>query len=161
MKTKSKYFLGLIILLAGLFLLAAFSVVYCSIKGGQTEEPKQVEYIMAFVYLFIHIFLVLGATFFAIKGYVIRPAIIPVIMTLPDGSKNKKSYINSMVFAGIFGILGIFFFLESFGIISLVKVFSLALDIALMNVGFSVMGVALYLFFFKPEEKKVVAEIKE
>ena len=154
MKTKSKYFLGLIILLAGLFLLASFSLVYCSIKGSQTSESKQIEYMMSFAYLLIHILLILGVAFFAIKGYVIRPAIVPVIMTLPDGSKNRKSYINCMVFAGIFGILGIFFFLQSFQIIHVIKSFTLALNMVLMNVGFSIMSVALYLFFYKPIPKQ-------
>ena len=161
MKAKSKYYLGLIILLAGLFILASFSVVYCSLKGSQTEESKQVEYIMAFAYLFIHIFLVLGVAFFAIKGYAIRPAIIPVIMTLPNGEKNKKSYRNCLVFAVIFGILGLLFLLESFRIFHLIKVFSLALDVALMNVGISVMAIAIYLFLFKPSEKEKAIEVKE
>ena len=154
MKAKSKYYLGLIILLACLFLLACFSVIYCSIKGPQTQESKQVEYIMAFAYLFIHILLILGAAFFTIKAYVIRPAILPVIMTLPDGSKNKKSYRNCLIFSIIFGILGIYFLLESFKIIIVIKIFSLALNIVLMNVGFSIMSIALYLYFFKPVEKK-------
>ena len=159
MKSKSKYFLGLIILLAGLFLLVSFSIVYCSLNGSKTKDFQQTEYVMAFVYLFIHLFLILGASFFAIKAYVIRPAIIPVIMTLSDGSKNKKSYVNCMVFAGIFGILGLFFFLESFKIIHVVTFFSLALDVVLMNVGFSIMAIALYLFFYKPVEKKGI-EVK-
>ena len=153
MKAKSKYFLGLIFLLVGLFLLAAFSIIYCAVKGPLVAENKQVEYMMSFAYLLIHVLLILGIAFFAIKAYVIRPAIVPVIMTLQDGSKNKKSYINCMVFTGIFGILGIFFLLESFQIIHVVKVFSLALDIVLMNVGFSIMSIALYLFFYKPENK--------
>lgn len=154
MKSKSKYYLGLIILLVGLFLLACFSLIYCSIKGPQTAENKQVEYMMSFAYLLLHILLILGVAFFAIKGYVIRPAIIPVIMTLADGQKNKKSYIICMVFTGIFGILGIFFFLESFQIIHLISSLSLALNIVLMNVGFSVAGVSLYLYFYKPIQKE-------
>ena len=55
MKTKNKYFLGLTLLVSGLFLFDCFSIIFCVLKMNSVPEDKRVENAMGFVYLFLHL----------------------------------------------------------------------------------------------------------
>ena len=153
MKTKSKYFLGLIILTIALFVFCCFSIIFDVIKLSTLPEEKRTENFMAFAYLFIHLIIVSAMIVFAVRSYAIKDQILSVFMTLENGQKNPKSYRNSLIFSIIFGILGIFFFLNSFGILHVMKFFSLGLNLALTNVGFTVSVMTLYMYFYKPQPK--------
>ena len=153
MKTKSKYFLGLIILTITLFVFCCFSIIFNVLKLSSLPEEKRTENFMAFAYLFIHLIIVSAMIIFAVRSYAIKDQILSVFMTLENGQKNPKAYRNCLVFSIIFGILGIFFFLNSFGILHVMKFFSLGLNLALTNVGFTVFAVTLYMYFYKPEVK--------
>ena len=153
MKTKSKYFLGLIILTIALFVFCCFSIIFNVLKLPSLPDEKRTENFMAFAYLFIHLIIVSAMIIFAVRSYAIKDQILSVFMTLENGQKNPKAYRNCMVFSIIFGILGIFFFLNSFGILHVMKLFSLGLNLALTNVGFTVSAVTLYMYFYKPEPK--------
>ena len=153
MKTKNKYFLGLIIITIFLFLFCCFTIIFNVIKMPSIPEGKRAESFMAFIYLFIHLIIVSALIFFSLKSYLVKDQILSVFMTLENGRKNPNAYRNCMVFSVIFGILGIFFFLNSFGILHVMKFFSLGLNLALTNVGFTVSSVTLYMYFYKPEEK--------
>ena len=154
MKTKSKYFLGLIILTIALFVFCCFSIIFDVIKLSTLPEEKRTENFMAFAYLFIHLIIVSAMIVFAVRSYAIKDQILSVFMTLENGQKNPKSYRNSLIFSIIFGILGIFFFLNSFGILHVMKFFSLGLNLALTNVGFTVSAVTLYMYFYTPPKKE-------
>ncbi len=154
MKTKNKYFLGLIILSVALFLFCCFTIIFDVLKLSTLPEEKRTENFMAFAYLFIHLIIVSAVIIFAVRSYAIKDQILSVFMTLENGQKNFKAYRNSLIFSIIFGILGIFFFLNSFGIIHVMKFFSLGLNLALTNVGFSVSAITLYMYFYKPTLKE-------
>ena len=153
MKTKSKYFLGLIILTITLFVFCCFSIIFNVLKLSSLPEEKRTENFMAFAYLFIHLIIISAMIIFAVRSYAIKDQILSVFMTLENGQKNPKAYRNCLVFSIIFGILGVFFFLNSFGILHVMKFFSLGLNLALSNVGFTVSAVTLYMYFYKPEVK--------
>ena len=153
MKTKNKYFLGLIIIGIVLFLFCAFTIIFDVLKLSSLPEEKRTENFMAFAYLFIHLIIVSVVIIFAVRSYAIKDQILSVFMTLENGQKNPKAYRNSIIFSIIFGILGIFFFLNSFGIINVMKFFSLGLNLALTNAGLSVSAVTLYMYFYKPLNK--------
>ena len=153
MKTKSKYFLGLIILTITLFVFCCFSIIFNVLKLSSLPEEKRTENFMAFAYLFVHLIIVSAMIIFAVRSYAIKDQILSVFMTLENGQKNPKAYRNCLVFSIIFGILGIFFFLNSFGILHVMRFFSLGLNLALTNVGFTVFAVTLYMYFYKAEVK--------
>ena len=154
MKPRSKYFLGLSILLGGLFLFCCFSIIFCVLNFSKLPADKATENYMAFSYLFIHLIAVAIVFYFALKSYLIKDQILSVMMSQENGQKNPSAFKKALVFSIIFGILGIFFFLNAFGIISVMKFFSLALNLALTNVFLSVSAVALYCYFYKVEPKE-------
>ena len=154
MKTKNKYFLGLIIIGVALFLFCCFTIIFDVLKLSTLPEEKRTENFMAFSYFFIHLIIVSAVIIFAVRSFAIKDQILSVFMTLENGQKNLKAYRNSLIFSIIFGILGIFFFLNSFGIIHVMKFFSLGLNLALTNVGFSVFAITLYMYFYKPALKE-------
>lgn len=137
-----------------MFLFCCFSIIFDVLKLSSLPEEKRTENFMAFAYLFLHLILVAALIFFALKSYLVKDQILSVFMTLENGQKNPKAYRNSLIFSIIFGILGIFFFLNSFGIIHVMKVFSLGLNLALTNLGFTVSAVTLYMYFYNPEVKE-------
>lgn len=162
MKEKSKYFLGLVILTIALFIFCCFSIIFNVINLSNLPEEKRVENFMAFAYLFIHLIIVAVAIYFALKSYLVKDQILSVFMTLENGQKNPNSYRNSLIFSIFFGIFGLWFFLNSFGILHIMSFFSLGLNLALTNVGLSVASIAFYTYFYKPEAlKKIVLEIPE
>ena len=155
MKTKSKYFLGLSILLGILFVFCCFSIIFCVLNFSKLPENKVTENYMAFAYLFIHLIAIAIVFYFALKSYMYKDQILSVLMTHENGQKNPSAYKKALVFSIIFGILGIFFFLNAFGIINVMKFFSLGLNLALTNVFLSVASVSLYCYFYKVEPKEV------
>lgn len=145
-----------------LFVLCCFSIIFNVLKLSSLPEDKRVENFMAFAYLFLHLIIVAVLIFYALKSYLIKDQILSVFMTLENGQKNPKAYRNTLIFSIIFGIFGIFFFLNAFGIINVSTFFSLGLNLALTNLCFTVCSVALYMFFYKPESlDKIAAEIPE
>lgn len=150
MKTKNNYFLGLIIITLVLFVFCCFTIIFDVLKLSTLPEEKRTENYMAFAYLFFHLIIVGVIVVFAVRSYAIKDQILSVFMTLENGQKNPRAYRNSLIFSIIFGILGIFFFLNSFGIIHVMKFFSLGLNLALTNMGFTVSAITLYMYFYKP-----------
>ena len=162
MKTKSKYFLGLTILTIALFIFCCFSIIFNVLNLPKIAEEKRVENFMAFAYLFIHLIIVAVIIYFAIKSYLVKDQILSVFMTLENGHKNPNSYRNCLIFSIFFGLFGIWFFLNSFGILHVMSFFSLGLNLALTNVGLTVSSITFYMYFYKPEAlKKIVLEIPE
>ena len=157
MKKKSKYFLGLTLLTAGLFVFCCFSIIFAVIKMNTVPKDKRIENTMGFVYLFLHLIILAVAFYYALKSYVQKDQILSVFMTLENGKKNPKAYRNALIFGIIFIILGIWFFLNSFGILSIMSFFSMGLNMALCNVGFSIGGIALYIYFYRPKSLDIIA----
>ena len=155
MKARSKYFLGLSILIGVLFVFCCFSIIFCVLNFSKLPEEKMTENYMAFAYLFIHLIAVAVVFYFALKSYMYKDQILSVIMTTENGQKNDSAYKKALVFSIIFGILGIFFFLNAFSIIHVMSFFSLGLNLALTNVFLSVASVSLYCYFYKVESKVV------
>lgn len=155
MKTKSKYFLGLSILLGVLFVFCCFSIIFCVLNFSKMPAEKATENYMAFAYLFIHLIAVAIVFYFALKSYLIKDQILSVIMVEENGQKSSSAYKKALLFAIIFGILGIFFFINAFGIIHVMSFFSLGLNLALTNVFLSVASVSLYCYFYKVEPKEI------
>ncbi len=154
MKTKNKYFLGLIIIAITLFVFCCFTIIFDVLKLSSLPEEKRTENFMAFAYLFIHLIIVGVIIIFAVRSYAVKDQILSVFMTLENGQKNPRAYRNSLIFSIIFGILGIFFFLNAFNIVHVMKFFSLGLDLALTNMGFTVSAITLYMYFYKPVAKE-------
>ena len=155
MKNKSKYFLGLTLLISGLFLFCCFSIIFCVLNMNNVPEDKRVENAMGFVYLFLHLIIVAVAFYYALKSYLQKDQILSIIRTQDNGKKNPKAYRNTLIFSIIFIIFGIWFFLNSFGILQIMKFFSMGLNVALCNAGISISSVAFYMYFYEP---KVVEE---
>lgn len=150
MKTKSKYFLGLTILTSSLFLFCCFSIIFYVLRIDTVPESQKVENGMAFVFLFLHLIIVAFAIYMSLKAYIKKSQLLIVIMTNEHGTKNPKSYRNTLIFSIIFGIFGLWFFLNSFGILHIMKFFSLCLNLALTNVGLFIFSVTLYMHFYEP-----------
>lgn len=158
MKRKSKYFLGLLILIIGLFVITAASVIYCILNGSSVAEEQTTEHIMAMVYMFLHLAVVAIFSFFAFKAYYIKSVLVSVFMTSEDGSKNIKARNRAIVLASIFGVLAIYFLILCFGADIFLSFFSLGLKFALMNFFLSIASISLYLVFYKPIETIKSAE---
>ena len=147
MKARNKYFLGLSILTILLFVFCCFSIIYMVLNLPSLPDEKRTVNFMSFAYLFLHLIVVAVMIFFAIKSYLVKDMILSVFMTTEHGQKNPKSYRNCLIFA-------VFFFLNSFGILEVMSLFSLGLNIALTNVFLTLSLIPLYMYFYKVEEKK-------
>ena len=158
MKPRSKYFLGLCVLLGGLFFFCCFSIIFCVLNFSKQPAEKMTENYMAFAYLFIHLIALAIVFYFALKSYLIKDQILSVMMVEENGSKNTSAYKKALVFAIIFWILGVFFFLNGFKIINVMSFFSLGLNLALTNVFLSVASVSLYIYFYKVQPKEIESE---
>ena len=150
MKTRNKYFLYLSFIFVALFAFACFSIIYAVISLNQIPVEKRPGNILSLVALFIHLLILAVGFYYSLKAYLSKSSIVSVIMVNDKGDKNPKSYRNTLIFSIIFGIFGIFFFLNSFGIIHLTEILTSALNLELTNLGFTVSFVALYLYFYKP-----------
>ena len=150
MNKRNKYFLYFSFLLIGLFIFACFSIIYSVIALNKATSAERTGSTLGLVALFMHLIILGVALIYDIKAYQNKSILVAVIMVDDRGNKNPKSYRNSLIFAGIFLIFGIFFFLNSFGIIPLTKVLTTSINLVLTNVGFSVSAVSFYLFFYKP-----------
>ena len=154
MKEKSKYFVGLITLLIGLILFTIFSIIFCVINSSLVPQDKSIEHALAFGYLFIHLIIVMAVLYLALKSYFVKDSLLSVIMTLENGKRNDYAYRNALIISIVFSLIGIYFFLNAFGIIHVMSFFSLGLNVALCNVNLSIGLVALYVYFYKPAEVK-------
>ena len=76
-------------------------------------------------------------------------------MTMDNGKKNPSAYRNSLIISIVFGVFGIFFFLNAFGIINVTSFLSLGLNLALTNVGLSLFALCLTIYFYKSPVKEV------
>ena len=154
MNKRNKYFLYFSFILIGLFIFACFSIIYSVIKLNQASASERTGSTLGLVALFFHLIIISIALIYDVKAYQNKSILVSVIMVDDRGNKNPRSYRNSLIFAGIFVIFGIFFFLNSFGIISLTKVLTTSINLVLTNVGFAVSSVSFYLFFYKPIPKE-------
>ena len=155
MNKRNKYFLYFSFVLIGLFIFACFSIIYSVIKLNQASASERAGSTLGLVALFIHLIIVGIALIYDIRAYQNKSVLVAVIMVDDRGNKNPRSYRNSLIFAGIFVIFGLFFFLNSFEIIPLTKVLTTSINLVLTNVGFSISFVAFYLYFYKPTPKEV------
>ena len=154
MNKRNKYFLYFSFILIGLFTFACFSIIYAVIKLNQATASERTGSTLGLVALFLHLLIVSIALIYALKAYQNKSVLVSVVMVDDRGNKNPRSYRNTLIFAGIFVIFGIFFFLNSFGIISLTKILTTSINLVLTNVGFAVSSVSFYLFFYKPTPKE-------
>ena len=154
MNKRNKYFLYFSFILIGLFIFACFSIIYAVIKLNQASASERTGSTLGLVALFLHLIIVSIALIYALKAYQNKSVLVSVVMVDDRGNKNPRSYRNTLIFAGIFVIFGIFFFLNSFGIISLTKILTTSINLVLTNVGFAVSSVSFYLFFYKPVPKQ-------
>ena len=154
MNKRNKYFLYFSFILIGLFIFACFSIIYSVIKLNQASASERTGSTLGLVALFFHLIIISIALIYDVKAYQNKSILVGVIMVDDRGNKNPRSYRNSLIFAGIFVIFGIFFFLNSFGIISLTNVLTTSINLVLTNVGFAVSSVSFYLFFYKPIPKE-------
>ena len=154
MNKRNKYFLYFSFILIGLFIFACFSIIYAVIKLNQASASERTGSTLGLVALFLHLIIVSIALIYALKAYQNKSVLVSVVMVDDRGNKNPRSYRNTLIFAGIFVIFAIFFFLNSFGIISLTKILTTSINLVLTNVGFAVSSVSFYLFFYKPVPKE-------
>lgn len=154
MKKRNKYFLYFSFILVGLFIFACFSIIYAVIKLNQASASERTGSTLGLVALFLHLIIISIALIYALKAYQNKSVLVSVVMVDDRGNKNPRSYRNTLIFAGIFVIFAVFFFLNSFEIISLTKILTTSINLALTNVGFAVSGVSFYLFFYKPVPKE-------
>ena len=155
---KRKYFLGLLIALGLLFVLCCFSIIFCVINGSSVPSDKNVEHIMAFVFLFFHLIIIAVLFFYALRAYLVRSTFIQIITTKDNGNRNKKTVVVCSILAGIFALIGVYFVTVIAGVPSFGDMFSLGLRFALMNAGFTVTTLCLFIVFYKPDseiEKKL------
>ena len=154
MNKRNKYFLYFSFILIGLFIFACFSIIYAVIKLNQASASERTGSTLGLVALFLHLIIVSIALIYALKAYQNKSVLVSVVMVDDRGNKNPRSYRNTLIFAGIFVIFAVFFFLNSFGIISLTKILTTSINLVLTNVGFAVSSVSFYLFFYKPVPKE-------
>lgn len=148
---KRKYFLGLVINIGVLFALCCFSIIYCVLNGSSVPDDKHVEHIMAFVYLFFHLIILAVLFFYALKAYLLGSSFIQIVTTKENGEKNKKAVVICSVLAGVFALIAVFFITVIAGVPSFGNIFSLGLQFALVNAGFTVSSLCLFLVFYKPD----------
>lgn len=151
---KSNYFLALLIDLGALFALVCFSIIFAVTKSSSVAENVKVEHFMGFAYLFIHLIVLAFLFYFTLKAYLTKSQLVSIFMTNEDGSLNKKARVRAIVGAFIFGIIGVYFGLISFGLDIPLSFFALGLKLALMNVGISASSVCVFLAVFKPSNEK-------
>ena len=154
MSKRNKYFLYFSFILIGLFIFACFSIIYSVIKLNQASAAERTGSTLGLVALFLYLVIVSIALVYAIRAYQNKSVLVAVVMVDDRGNKNPRSYRNSLIFAGIFVVFGIFFFLNSFGIISLTKILTTSINLVLTNVGLGIAAVSFYLYFYKPIPKE-------
>ena len=150
MDKRNKYFLYFSFIFIGLFIFACFSIIYSVIALNKATASERTGSTLGLVALFIHLIILGVALIYSVKAYQNKSILVAVIMVDDRGNKNLKSYRNSLIFAGIFAVFGIFFFLNSFAIIPLTKILTTSINLVLTNVGFSVAAVSFYIYFYKP-----------
>ena len=113
---------------------------------------------MAFVFLFFHLIIIAVLFFYALRAYLVRSTFIQIITTKDNGNRNKKTVLVCSILAGIFALIGVYFVTVIAGVPSFGDMFSLGLRFALMNAGFTVTTLCLFIVFYKPDseiEKKL------
>ena len=150
MKQRNKYFFYLTLILGCLFAFCCFSIIYSVLAHNALPKEKRSGDLLALVALFLHLLIVSVGIYLSLKAYLNKPRIVSVIMVDDRGNKNPKSYRNTLIFSIIFGLIGVFFFLNSFGILHLTEILTVTLNLMITNFGFTVSFVALYLYFYKP-----------
>ncbi len=158
MDKRNKYFLYFSFVLIGLFIFACFSIIYSVIALNQASASERTGSTLGLVALFLHLIIVSVALIYSVKAYQNKSILVAVIMVDDRGNKNPRSYRNSLIFAGIFILFGLFFFLNSFNILTLTKVLTTSINLVLTNVGFSVSAASFYLFFYKPTLQEELEE---
>lgn len=155
---KRKYFLILIIALVALFALCCASIILCVLNGSNVPDEKRVEHTMSFVFLFLHLIVLAILFFYSLRAYLTRSALIQIITTKDDGTKNKKTVIYSSIFGAFFLLIAVYFTTVLCGVESFGSVFSLGLQFALANSGYTIATLCLFLLVYKPDPDKVVSE---
>ncbi|MBQ0009404.1 MAG: hypothetical protein KBS97_03955 [Firmicutes bacterium] len=151
---KRKYFLGLMIAEIALFVLCCASIILCVLNSSSVPADKKVEHTMSFVFLFFHLVIVGILFIYTLKAYLAGSMFIQIVTTKENGEKNKKTVVVCSVLAGIFAIIAVFFVTVLCGVDSFGKIFSMGLQFALTNAGFTVATLCLFLVFYKPDDKE-------
>lgn len=149
---KRKYFLILVLASVALFALCCTSIILCVLNGSSVPEEKRVEHTMSFVFLFLHLIVLAIVFFYSLKAYLTRSALIQIITTNEDGTKNRKAVITSSILGGFFLLVAVYFTTVLCGIDSFGKVFSMGLQFALANSGYTIATLCLFLICYKPDE---------
>ena len=155
MNKRNNYFLYFSFIFIGLFIFACFSIIYSVIALNRADSSARTGSTLGLVALFIYLIITSVGLVYAVRAHQNKSVLVAIIMVDDRGNKNPRAYRNSLIFAGIFVIFGLFFFLNSFEIIPLTKVLTTSINLVLTNVGFSISFVAFYLYFYKPTPKEV------
>ena len=159
MKNRNPFFITLTVVLGGAFLFCCASIIYYVLKMNEIPESQLAGNTLSFVYLFIHLIALAVLIYFSLKSYLQKDQLLAIVMTTDNGRKNPVAYRNSLIISVVFGVFGIFFFLNAFGIVNVTAFLSLGLNLALTNVGLSLGALALTIYFYKPPVREV--DVKE
>ena len=155
MNSRNRFFISLTTVIGGMFLFCCISIIYYVLKMNEIPEDQLAGNTLSFVYLFIHLIALAVLIYFSLKSYFQKDQLLSIFMTTDNGRKNPTSYRNALIVASVSGVVGIFFFLNAFGIIGVTSFLSLGLNLALTNVALSLFALALSIFFYKPPIKEV------
>lgn len=151
---KRKFFLGLLIAEVILFAFCCFSIIYCVLNGSSVPDDKKVEHTMAFVFLFFHLIILAVLFFYSLRAYLTKSMFIQIVTTKENGEKNPKTVVVCSILAAIFATVGVFFVTVLAGVPSFGNIFSLGSQLALVNAGFTITTLCLFLVFYKPDKIK-------
>ena len=149
---KRKFFLGLMITEGILFALCCASIIFCVLNGSKVPADKQTEHTMAFVFLFLHMIAIAVFFFYSLKAYLLGSSFLNVITVKENGERNKKQQITFSIIAGVLALIAAYFIAILCGADSFGKIFSLGLQVALVNLGITLATMALFIVFYKPDQ---------
>ncbi len=160
MKRRNKYFLYLSFVFIGLFVFSCFSIIYSVLKYNAVPESERAGNVLSMVALFLHLLIVAVGYYYSLKAYLYKSSLVAVVMVDDRGNKNPKAYRNALIVGCVFGVLGLFFALNSFGALHLTKVLSLSLNLELTNLGLGVSTISLLLLLYKPD-RNIEVEVED
>lgn len=143
-KTKN-IFLALLITLGVLFAGGCASIIVLVANSFELEATN----VMALVSLFIHLLIVAAVFYLSFKAFYTGKSSLVEIITFDErGFLIKKTRIVAIVISAIFMCMGIYGTLLVCGLDIWLSFFATALKYVLMNVGYSVGIVALFVILY-------------
>lgn len=150
MKTKRAYFRNLTIGLSALFVLTCASIIYSVLNASSVSENQYTGHTLGFAYLFLHLILLAIMIYLSLKAFLKGSQFIEIIMSTEQGEKNKKAVVRAIIFAIIFGLIGMYFILISLGVNIFLNFFPLGIKLAIANLSIFITTISLFLVFYQP-----------